>query len=122
MTKPALWLSLPSAKLHQKKIKTRQIKRRTPKRASEEAKYRRRVKVWIEGKYCRVAWYARMSLEPATQCHHTHGKRGKLLLYEPWWCPVSQWGHDWIRDNPIEARKLGLLCDVGQWNVPPKAG
>lgn len=102
------------------KRRIKYIRSRTPKRAAEEAIYRKRVKVWIVDKYCEVELILHNRKVPATQNHHTHGKRGRLLLYEPWWCPVTQWGHDWIRDHPLEARVLGLICEVGQWNVPPK--
>ena len=36
---------------------------------------------------------------PATQCHHFQGRRGMLLLYEPFWIPVSWEGHRWIEDH-----------------------
>lgn len=50
--------------------------------------------------------------------HHTRGRVGSLLLDERFWRAVSRKGHDWIGNNMAEARKLGLLCEVGQWNVP----
>ncbi len=89
------------------------IRRRTPKRAAEEARYRRRVKEWLKDKIvCRghncIYW--------PTQCHHSHGRRGRLLLYEPFWIPVCEFCGAWIHENPKQARELGLLCPQGCWN------
>lgn len=53
------------------------------------------------------------------EVHHTHGRRGRLLNYQPWWMAVSKQGHRWIHQHPIEARALGFLCEAGKWNCPP---
>ena len=55
---------------------------------------------------------------PATQCHHYQGRRGMLLLHEPFWIPVSWEGHRWIEDHREQARALGLLCPLGRYNAP----
>jgi hypothetical protein len=57
----------------------------------------------------------------ATQCHHSRGRRGTLLLEKRYWIPVSAEGHSWIDRNPKQARELGLLCQPGQYNAPPNA-
>lgn len=54
----------------------------------------------------------------ATEVHHTRGRIGSLLNDERFWLAVSQYGHEWIHAHPNDARKLGLLCQVGQWNKP----
>lgn len=96
----------------------------TPKRkhaAAESRAYNDRVKEWLKDKMC-VACLIRTS-EPgavATQCHHKHGRRGALLLYEPLWLPVCADCHDWIHRNIAAARELGLYAPAGQWNrMPP---
>jgi hypothetical protein len=136
-TKPALWtqfapMSLKRSGIRFKasednsgtkprlRLKNRPIRSRTAKRAYQEVIYRRRVKVWLVGQICQVRFLVMGQHVPATQNHHSHGRRGRLLLYEPWWCPVSDFGQVWIHDNPIEARKLGLICEIGKWNLPPK--
>ncbi len=91
------------------------IKPRTFKRASEEAKYRKRVRAWLVGKICAV-----YPLEWATQCHHIFGRVGKLLLWEHGWMAVSERGHNWIHSNPAKAREMGFLCPAGLWNTMPK--
>jgi hypothetical protein len=50
--------------------------------------------------------------------HHQRGKIGPLLLDERFWIATSLEGHRWIDDNKAEARRRGLLCEIGQWNVP----
>ena len=35
------------------------------------------------------------------------------------WMAVSRKIHNWIGDNPKEAREKGWLADFGQWNTPP---
>ena len=129
--KKALWLQLPSYGGLQ--IDTEPIaqlaslrasyflRRRTPERASEERLYNQQVKEWLrlpENKWCQV--YLRLTGEHrrATQCHHYQGRRGMLLLYRPFWTPVSQSGHLWINDHPDEARAHELLCPLGLYNSP----
>lgn len=47
----------------------------------------------------------------ATEIHHTYcGKdRAKYYLDVSTWLAVSRDGHNWIHDNPKEARELGFL-------------
>jgi len=51
--------------------------------------------------------------------HHTKGKLGLLLFDVRWFLSSCRWAHVWIGDHPDEARKLGLLCEKGEWNNPP---
>lgn len=84
--------------------------------------------MWLnrrENRFCAVSRLAQLyelpgwdtnKLLPATQCHHTHGRQGRLLLYEPYWCPVSMKGHEWIELHKKIARDHGLLCMLGRYN------
>jgi len=49
--------------------------------------------------------------QPTTEVHHTYcGKdRAKYYLDVSTWLAVSRNGHNWIHDNPKEARELGFL-------------
>lgn len=71
------------------------LSRRSPERAAEERRYNERVRVWLRGKRCAV-----FPEKMATQCHHKKGRDGRLLLYEPYWLPVSAAGHKKIHDEP----------------------
>ncbi len=48
---------------------------------------------------------------PTTECHHLwSGKdRSKYYLDTSTWLAVSRIGHNWIHENPKEARDLGFL-------------
>ena len=80
-------------------------------RAIEKRTYRVRVKAWLKGKKCVMC-----GTRVATECHHSHGRRGKLLLYEPFWLAVCQMCHAWVHENPDGARERGMICRPGQWN------
>lgn len=49
--------------------------------------------------------------QPAIEVHHTYcGKdRAKYYLDVSTWIAVSRNGHNWIHDNPKDARELGFL-------------
>jgi len=129
--KKALWLQLPQFRpieildrltddLTQYK-RCRSVARRTPQRAQQERLYQVRVKEWLrlpENRCCRVYLLLLGQRVPATQCHHYQGRRGMLLLYEPFWIPVSWEGHRWIDDHRQQSRVLGLLCPLGRYNSP----
>jgi hypothetical protein len=130
--KKALWLQLPKFKppvssetLDQlgdeltRYKRLRAVARRTPERAQQERLYHTRIKEWLrlaENHWCRVYLLLLGQRVPATQCHHYQGRRGMLLLYEPFWIPVSWEGHRWIEDHRQRARELGLLCPLGRYN------
>ena len=95
------------------------LKPRTAKRAAEEMVYRRRVKERLatEIPVCRAHMKRGTGIALATECHHRNGKRGKLLLYEPFWIFVCFGCHNWIhREDPEAAQELGLLGGAGEWN------
>ncbi len=101
----------------------RSVAARTPERLHEERVYRARVREWLrlpENRWCRVYWLLSGRRVPATQCHHYQGRRGMLLLHEPFWIPVSWEGHRWIEEHHAQARELNLLCPLGKYNSPVK--
>lgn len=51
-------------------------------------------------------------------CHHLRGRAGSLFLDERFFLAVCRQCHDFIRDNIAEARKLGLVAEIGKWNNP----
>jgi hypothetical protein len=131
--KKATWLQLieaqiPIAATTALDVLTRYKKRhsapaRSPARVQQERRYRSRVQEWLrlaENRWCRVYLLLTGQRVPATQCHHYQGRRGMLLLYEPFWIPVSWEGHRWIDDHREQARQLGRLCPLGRFNSPVK--
>lgn len=112
----------------------RRIRPRTAARAAQEREYRAEVEQWLnlpENRVCAVWGLSAEFREDmrgkcyplkaiglaATQCHHTRGRRGALLLDKRHWVAVSDAGHRWVETNPDKARALGLLCAKGQWNT-----
>ncbi len=129
--KKALWLQLrrpeffedPQSHLDEltRYRSLRLIARRSPARSQQERLYRARVREWLrlpENRWCEVYQLLVGRRVPATQCHHFQGRRGMLLLYEPFWVPVSWEGHRWIDEHREQARALGLLCPLGRYNSP----
>ena len=106
----------------------RRIKARTPQRAKDEATYRKEVKVWLalpENFWCKACQplnkvmnpMASIQTQPTSQCHHSHGRRGRLLLHKPFWVPVCEDCHYIITFvSPAAAREAGVLCQEGRYN------
>ena len=51
-----------------------------------------------------------------TQIHHRRGRAGLLLYDTRYFLACCQTCHNWIGENIEESRKLGLICDKGDWN------
>jgi hypothetical protein len=80
------------------------VRRNTPKRASDEARYLKARKSWLEGKCC-----ARCGTSEGLTVQHMAGRDGWRLLYEPWWLPLC-WVpcHSWVEQHPDEAKEQGF--------------
>jgi len=87
------------------------IRAQSPARARASRDYRATVKEWLKGKLCCACYQA-----PATQCHHSHGRQGKLLNYEPFWKAICQGCHDRAHRDIPWGRSRNLFCDAGRWN------
>jgi hypothetical protein len=127
--KRALWLQLNRDEQSDTSVadelksyqRLRSVRSRAPGRTGQERLYRERLADWLrkpENRCCRVYLLLLSKRVPATQCHHFQGRRGMLLLYEPFWIPVSWEGHRWIDEHREQARALGLLCPLGKYNSP----
>ena len=90
-------------------------------RSAQIREYSKRVQAWKErpeNRQCRVAGCTRR----ADDNHHSRGRIGTLLLDQRFWVPVCRQHHDWIGAHPAEARALGLIAPLGQWNTKPNDG
>lgn len=88
-------------------------------RSARLREYSRAVALWKlkpENKMCRYPGCDRKT----TDCHHSRGRVGALLLDERWWVPVCARHHDWIHANPAEARDIGMIAAKGDWNTSPE--
>lgn len=95
--------------------------------AKKRRAYAKRVTEWKKGKYCvgSIVTFKGLPLcppypHPCEDNHHKRGRLGPLLMDERYWIPVCRNLHDWIGNHPEEARKVGLLCQPGEWNRPKK--
>jgi len=83
------------------------IRNRTKKRARQEAIYaRNRIKYLNKNDACRAQLACCKYV--ATDIHHKEGREGDLLLDESKWLSVCRNCHDWIENNPEEAKELDL--------------
>lgn len=56
----------------------------------------------------------------SNEVHHTHGRTGALLLDISKWMAVCRDCHSWIGEHIEQARVLGLVAPLGQWNQTEK--
>jgi len=132
--KPALWLSLPSARLAAqqpcqsvKGVPAGGNRRKAVRRVSVAmrkrlAEYQRvrvdylRAHLTCEG--C-VPLFGSKYPAPATELHHTRGRVGKLLCQSENFKALCAGCHAFCHNHPAIARSAGLLCAVGKWNSAP---
>lgn len=51
----------------------------------------------------------RLGAPSSQDVHHKRGRIGQMLVNVDHWLAVSRRWHDWIHQNPREARQAGLL-------------
>lgn len=137
-TKPALYMQHFAPPVRSVKRPTPRQPRQTRIRAiskikaTDKRRYRARVAVWLTeagNNSCHAcpkiqSWWTGKELVQiniATQCHHKHGRgwNGELLMYESLWIPVCSGCHNFIHNNPSDARRVGLYAPEGKWNEMP---
>jgi hypothetical protein len=85
----------------------RPIRSRSPKRASQEAKYNKnRLKYLEKNELCLARLLG--CTYYTTDIHHKQGREGDLLLDESKWLPVCRNCHDTIEMNPLMAKEHDL--------------
>jgi len=102
----------PKTAKKQTPIKRTPIKQASDKRRKESYIYAKERKLFLalpENKVCTVAKAVFNETLPACEIHHKAGRRGKFLVYVPFWLAVSRKGHNWIHANPEEAYSRGFL-------------
>lgn len=134
--KPALWLSLPSARLAaqqpRQSVKRVQVggNRSKPVRRVSVAMRKRLAEYQrVRGDYLRahltcegcVPLFGAKHPAPAAELHHTRGRVGKLLCQSENFKALCAGCHAFCHNHPAIARSVGLLCPVGKWNVIRKS-
>jgi len=83
--------------------------------------FERRVEFLREHPVCGACLARGINPAPSAQLHHSRGRIGRLYLDERFWIGVCAPCHAWIHEEaPNEARELGLLASVAEWNTFPK--
>lgn len=116
MTNPALWTTVdPGFK------KESGAKRTRSKSGLNRAAYNAAAHIFLSNhRKCFACLRIGKRQLTATQVHHQRGRLGSLLMDERFWIPVCAGCHDFIHNNISVARRLGLICEAGKWNVPEK--
>lgn len=116
MTRPALWTTMPGARVRQPKA------RRRIRPVSDAGSLKLKAYRALKGPFlrrnrrCQRPGCHRASKE----VHHTRGRAGALLTAEEFWLALCRRCHCWVHDNPGKAREAGLLCQPGEWNKVPR--
>ncbi len=93
------------------------IRSMSKKRAVQNKEYAKLKKAFMNRAiFCE----AKNCIRPAVDLHHKFGRIGRLLTWVPGFMALCRPHHLMCKSDPIEARALGLLCPVGQWNTMPK--
>ena len=91
------------------------IRRISPKRAAEQAQYRK-----VRKEFLAVKAYCEVCKEVATEVHHHAGRIGRLLCDTKNFHALCFRCHRMAHDNIAWARAMGLICESGGWNSTPK--
>ena len=103
------------------------IRPMSAKMRKERAHDRAEVEEWMRGKSCAACGLVdamgelicRDRKHNAHDRHHTRGRSGPMLHDKRFWMPLCRRAHDWVKNNPLSAKALGLI-DEGPWNHAPK--
>lgn len=140
-TRPALWTTVVGASPVRgpaKREPRRFIRSVSVRRQSTSREYAREARAFVaaaiaRGERCPVfAAFNRLPVEVQrfltfaragsrkpdnlSECHHSKGRAGTLLMDKRHWIAVSRWGHRAIGAFPAVARAFGWLGGVGTWN------
>lgn len=99
------------------KVRIKPISDKHRERLKEYNSERKKYISHLKDHFCPVMLKIKGFRVRITDIHHMAGRKGKLLLYTPYWLPVSRQGHNWIHDNPGKAYELGFLIPSTSVNI-----
>lgn len=89
------------------------LRRVSKKRAAENKTYaKQRAEFLAKHLHCEICIAMCLfvgEMRPPSDVHHQNGRNGRRLLDEAYWLAVCREHHQWIHDNPKEARQRGWL-------------
>lgn len=95
------------------------IRRISSARAKQNAEYAKLKREWNK-EHQRLCCVIGCPYVASKSPHHSRGRRGRLLCAVEYWKRICDFHHKMVHQHPHWARKLELLCLIGQWNVYPK--
>lgn len=108
----------------QKPLKRKPLKKISASKAKKlRNEYFPALKEWLtrpENQFCAICLTLGLTPNVATENHHRRGRAGRLLMDQRFWTPCCRSHREWPHENPRQARELGLLAEVGEWNVSPR--
>lgn len=131
MRKPALWMSLPSARKAAQRARRRvgkvkpsqnrrkPVRRVSAKRAQQNRAYAKlRVAFLAANPFCQacVPLFGARFPADSKELHHRAGRRGELLCHIPGFVAMCSDCHRFCHEHPGLARSAGLLAPIGKWN------
>lgn len=124
--KKALWHRAKFGEVAQPKQR-KPVRRVSKSLARERRLFSAEFALWIVDKMCAGSGlrdssgkpWCGIELHSATDPHHLFGRLGPLLRMWALILPMCRPGHDRVKRQPAEAKRLGLLGD-GPWNSKPK--
>lgn len=112
-------MSFPKPKKKKKKVVRRFISRISPKRRAVLEEYHRlRTDFLRLHPFCQVCARRDLKQRRSEEIHHLRGRAGSLMLDRRFWMAACSRCHDWCHNSMDQARKLGCLCQIGDWNKP----
>jgi len=86
-----------------KKLPIRKVSKKRRKQSKEYSKLRADFLLRPENRFCPV------TNKQTIEVHHKNGRENQRLTDTSHWLAVSREGHQWIHNNPKEAREKGWL-------------
>jgi len=99
------------------------LKKQSVARAKDMRLYYEEVRVWLNEpahRACAICLCLGETPRASTEVHHSRGRIGRLLRYQPFWIPSCRPCREIPHNRPAWAREVGLLCPASEWNVFPR--
>lgn len=102
-------------------VRKSKLRKQSVKRGKENDRYlAMRIDFLRRFPICAACLTRGISPAPSAQIHHQRGRVSKLLTDERFFIAICAECHVWCHSFPNEARELGLIAPVGEWNRVPR--
>lgn len=102
-------------------VRKSKLRKQSVKRGKENDRYLAiRIDFLRTHPICMACLTRGISPAPSAQVHHLRGRNSKLLTDVRFFCAICAECHVWVHSFPNDARELGLIAPVGEWNRVPR--